>query len=65
MKKRLDDQHKKIVEIQSQNRFMQIEFESDINRLDEYSRRSNIEIAGIPDSVGDNELEKKVLEINS
>ena len=42
---------------------MQIEFESDINRLDQYSHRSNIEIAGIPDSVGDNELEKKVLEI--
>ena len=63
LKKRLDDQHAKIVELQKQSRAMQIEYESDINRLDQYSRRSNIEIAGIPDSVDEKDLEEKVLEI--
>ena len=40
-----------------------IEFERDTGELQQYIRRNNIEIAGIPDSVGQNELEKKVIEI--
>ena len=31
--------------------------------LEQYGRRSNIEITGIPDTVQNNELENKVIEI--
>ena len=31
--------------------------------LEQYGRRNNIEITGIPDTVQDNELESKVTEI--
>ena len=33
------------------------------NMLEQYSRRSNIEVSGIPDSVGDNDLEEKVMSV--
>ena len=63
LKKRLNDQHGKIVDLQNQSRFMKIEYESDVNRLDQYSRRSNIELAGIPDNVEEDVLEEKVIDI--
>ena len=40
-----------------------IEYQTDINRLEQYGRRSNIEIAGIPDEIPLKELEGKVVEI--
>ena len=40
-----------------------VEVKRDTGELQQYIRRNNIEIAGIPDSVGQNELEKKVIEI--
>ena len=40
-----------------------ISLESNHNMLEQYGRRNNIEITGIPDTVQDNELESKVTEI--
>ena len=40
-----------------------VSLESNHNMLEQYGRRNNIEITGIPDTVQDNELEKKVIEI--
>ena len=40
-----------------------VSLEANHNILEQYGRRNNIEIAGIPDSVQDNQLEKKVIEI--
>ena len=40
-----------------------IEYQTDINKLEQYGRRSNIEIAGIPDEVPLKALEGKVIEI--
>ena len=40
-----------------------IEYETDINRLEQYGRRSNVEIAGIPDEISNTDLEGKVVEI--
>ena len=37
--------------------------EPDLNKRDQYSRCNNLDIQGIPDSVSDNQLEKKVIEI--
>ena len=37
--------------------------EKDLSRLDQYGRRENIEIIGIPSNVRDNELEREVLQI--
>lgn len=37
--------------------------EKDHHRLEQYIRRNNVEICGIPSSVNDNELEKKVIDI--
>ena len=37
--------------------------ESDTYSLQQYSRRNNIEISGIPETVTDNDLEQKVIEI--
>ena len=31
--------------------------------LEQYDRRNNIEVSGIPDSVGDNNLEEKVISV--
>ena len=41
----------------------QIQFEIDINKLEQYGRRSNVEIAGIPDEVSLPSLETKVVEV--
>ena len=40
-----------------------VSLESNHNMLEQYGRRNNIEITGIPDTVQDNELENKVIEI--
>jgi len=40
-----------------------IEIEKDVINLQQYIRRNNLEIHGIPDNVRDHELEKKVVEI--
>ena len=37
--------------------------ETDLNKQDQYSRHNNLDIQGIPDSVSDNHLEEKVIEI--
>ena len=37
--------------------------ESEHNSLDQYGRRNNIKITGIPDSVPDQNLEEKVVDI--
>ena len=34
-----------------------------LNKQDQYSRHNNLDIQGIPDSVSDNQLEEKVIEI--
>ena len=39
--------------------------ESDANSLEQYGRRNNVEITGIPDSVEINDLEGKVIEVLS
>ena len=41
------------------------ELESDLNKKDQYNRRNNIEIKGIPSYVGDDSLEDKVIEMLS
>ena len=41
-----------------------VSLESNHNMLEQYGRRNNIEITGIPDTVEDNELENKVIEIS-
>ena len=38
-------------------------FWKSFNRLDQYNRRNNLEIQGIPSSIGDDVLEDKVIEI--
>lgn len=52
LRKKVDDLENKIETI-----------ERDHNSLEQYGRRNNIEIAGIPDSVLDGDLEKEVTEI--
>ena len=39
--------------------------ESDVNSLEQYGRRNNVDITGIHDSIGINELEDKVIEFLS
>ena len=39
------------------------ELESDLNKKDQYNRRNNIEIQGIPSDINDNFLEDKVIEM--
>ena len=40
-----------------------INLEIQNNNVDQYSRRNNVEISGIPQSVSDNQLEEKVIDI--
>ena len=40
-----------------------IDLEIQNNSLDQHSRRNNVEISGIPQSVSDNQLEEKVVDI--
>ena len=37
--------------------------ETDLNKQDQYNRRNNLDVQGIPDSVPDDQLEEKVIEI--
>ena len=41
-----------------------VESKKSFNRLDQYNRRNNLEIQGIPSTVGDEVLEDKVIEIS-
>ena len=40
-----------------------VSLEINQNMLQQYGRRNNIEVSGIPDSVGDNDLEEKVISV--
>ena len=40
-----------------------VSLEINQNMLEQYGRRKNIEVSGIPDSVGDNGLEEKVISV--
>ena len=44
-----------------ENKILDLEIQN--NNLDQYSRRNNVEISGIPQSVSDNQLEEKVVDI--
>ena len=44
-----------------ENRISQVE--SDLNKKDQYNRRNNIEIQGIPSDISDDSLENKVIEM--
>ena len=52
LRKKVDDLENKVETI-----------EKDYNSLEQYGRRNNIEISGIPDSVSDQNLKKEVIEI--
>ena len=39
--------------------------ETDLNKQDQYNRRNNLDIQGIPDFVPDDQIEEKVIEIAS
>ena len=52
-----------VIKLENQIKNNEIEYQTDINRLEQYGRRSNVEIAGIPDEVSSNELENKVVQI--
>ena len=42
-----------------------VSLEINQNMLEQYGRRNNIEVSGIPDSVGDNDLEEKVISVSA
>ena len=44
-----------------ENKIIDLEIQN--NNVDQYSRRNNVEISGIPQSVSDNQLEEKVVHI--
>ena len=44
-----------------ENKIIDLEIQN--NNVDQYSRRNNVEISGIPRSVSDNQLEEKVVDI--
>ena len=51
--------HQKIEKLESRISVL----ETDLNKQDQYSRRKNLSIQGIPDNVLDDQLEEKVIEI--
>ena len=51
--------HQKIEKLESRISVL----EADLNKQDQCNRRNNLGIQGIPDSVPDNQLEEKVIEI--
>ena len=53
----------KLIELKKQHKNDVVQLETDINRLEQYGRRSNVEISGIPDEVSDAHLEDKIMEI--
>ena len=50
--KRLDGQFNRIIEL-----------ETDLGKLNQYGRRNNLELTGIPETVEQDDLEEKVIEI--
>ena len=44
-----------------ENKIIDLEIQN--NNVDQYSRRNNVETSGIPQSVNDNQLEEKVVDI--
>ena len=59
MKKIVYILHQKIEKLESRISVLQI----DLNKLDQYNRRNNLDIQEIPDSVPADQLEEKVIEI--
>ena len=59
MKKIVYILHQKIEKLESRISVLQ----SDLNKLDQYNRRNNLDIQEIPDSVPADQLEEKVIEI--
>ena len=59
MKKIVYILHQKIEKLESRISVLQ----SDLNKLDQYNRRNNLDIQEIPDSVPVDQLEEKVIEI--
>ena len=55
----------KLKKINTKNETSIKNLELKINRLDQYGRRDNLEIAGIPDSVRDDNLEAEVIKLFS
>ena len=51
--------HQKIEKLESRISVL----ETDLNKQNQYSRRNNLDIQGIPDSVSDDQLEEKVIKI--
>ena len=51
--------HEKIKQTENEN----ITLKRDVVNMQQYIRRNNVEICGIPDSVSDNKLEEKVIQI--
>ena len=61
--KNLQDENQRLVKKVSDLESKVILLESDHNSLEQYGRRNNIEISGILDTVPDQNLEQKVIEI--
>ena len=61
--KNLQDENKRLKTKENvlENKIIDLEIQN--NNLDQYSRRNNVEISGIPQSVSDNQLEEKVVDI--
>ena len=68
-KKRLDDQHAKIVEVATSENYSKeqkqtvVSLQKHVYRLEQYGRRNNVEFAGIPESFSDDELEDKLIAV--
>ena len=61
--KNLLDDNKKLRESNDKLKTKIINLESDLNDLNQYGRRNNLEISGIPEDVKIDDLEKKAVEI--
>ena len=61
--KNLQDENKRLKTKVNVLENIYIDLEIQNNNLDQYSRRNNVEISGIPQSVSDNQLEEKVADI--
>ena len=61
--KNLQDENKRLKTKVNVLENIYIDLEIQNNNLDQYSRRNNVEISGIPQSVSDNQLEEKVVDI--
>ena len=60
--KNLQDENKPLTKVNVlENKVIYLQIQK--NNADQYSRRSNVEMAGTPQSVSDNQLEEKVVDI--